>query len=460
MRLETLKKHNILILGLGREGESTLKFLDKYFPKKFVGLADELEFEFLASSLKKLIKKRKGDKLFLGKDYLKAIPKYKIIIKTPGIPFLKIKSYLKKGQIVTSQTDIFLEKFRDKTIGITGTKGKSTTTSLIYHILKKAKKDVLLVGNIGNPCLDYFNKAKKKTIFVFEMSSHQLSGLKVSPKIAVFLNIYKEHLDYYRNFQEYFSAKKNITRWQKEEDYFVFNNEIKALKELSLKTKAETIPFGIKNKKGCYLKDNWIYFERKKIIPIKEIPLKGRHNLFNTMAAVAVGMILEIEPKIIKKAIKEFRPLAHRLELVGKFKGALYYNDSLATIPEATIEAINSISETETLILGGYERGQDFRNLIKVILKKKIKNLILLPETGKRIYQEIKKEKGRHPNCFFANNMKKAVEIALNVTKKGACLMSPASASFGLFRDYKDRGEQFKRYLKILTKNEKNNKKK
>ncbi|MCD5396151.1 MAG: UDP-N-acetylmuramoyl-L-alanine--D-glutamate ligase [Candidatus Pacebacteria bacterium] len=451
MKLNLLKEKKILILGLGREGESSFKFLRKQFPKKTIGVADQLNFNRLPDNIKKLIKKDKNTRFHLGKNYLKALKDYEIIIKTPGVPLKILAPYLSKNQIITTQTDIFLEQYAKQTIGITGTKGKSTTSSLIYQILKKAKKSVELIGNIGRPPLNFFGK--KRDFFVFEMSCHQLQGLKISPKIAVFLNIYRDHLDYYRNFQEYFSARKNITYWQKEGDVFVFNYEMKKLRNLAKKTKALKIPFGVKNKKGCYLKNNWIYYEGKKIIPPEVIPLKGRHNLFNVMASVAVASLLGIKPKIIEKAIKEFKPLEHRLEFVGEFGGVKYYNDSIATIPEATIEAIKALSDVETLILGGFERKQNFKNLLHFILKKKIKNLILLPETGKRIYKELQNIKKKwEPNCFLANNMKEVIEIAKKVTKKGICLLSPASASFGLFKDYRDRGEQFKKYLYEISK--------
>jgi len=442
MKLDFLKQKTILVLGLGREGASSLRFLRRLFHNKKIGVADQLEFKKLNKNLKKLIKLRNVE-VFLGPDYLKAIKKYKVIIKTPGIETKKIKSYLSKNHILTSQTDIFLENYRNQVIGITGTKGKSD-----------GKKPVELIGNIGKPPLDFFKKGKRKCLFVFEISSHQLQGLKISPKIAVFLNIYKEHLDYYKNFQEYFSAKKNITRWQTEKDIFIFNYEIEALRKLASQTKAKVIPFGFHNKKGCYLKNGWVIFENKKILPIKEIPLKGKHNLLNVMAAVTVSSILKIDPKKIRKAVCEFKPLEHRLEFVGKFKGVSYYNDSLATVPEATMEALEALQNIETLMLGGYERKQSFTELIKMIIKKKIPNLILFPQTGKRIYKEIQKTaKGKNkPKCFFVNDMEEAVKIALKVTKKGICLLSPASASFGLFKDYKDRGDQFKKYLQKLAK--------
>jgi UDP-N-acetylmuramoylalanine--D-glutamate ligase len=454
VRLNLLKTKKVLILGLGREGESSFKFLRKQFPKKTIGLADQLSFNELPSNIKKLIKKDKNIKLYLGKNYLKALKNYEIIIKTPGIPQKILEPYLSKNQIITTQTDIFLEQYAKQTIGITGTKGKSTTSTLIYKILQSGGVKAQLIGNIGKPPLSFFQDRQAKNFFVFELSSHQLRNLKISPRIAVFLNIFQEHLDYYKNFNEYFRAKRNITLWQKEGDYFVYNSDFSKLRDLAKKTKAIKIPFGKRiNKNGCYIDGNWIYFRGKKIIKTKEIPLRGEHNVSNVMAAISVGMIFGILPEIIKKTIKEFKPLPHRLEFVGEFKGIKFFNDSLATVPEATINAVNSIKNIKTLILGGFDRGQNFSELAKEILSKDIKNLILFPDTGHRIFEEIKKQKkGASLQCFFVKNMKEAVEIAFQITKKGVCLLSPASASFGLFKDYRDRGNQFKKYVKLLAK--------
>ena len=358
MKLSELKNKKILILGFGKEGRDSFKFLRKLFPEKVFGIADRDKNVKFSGSL---------NKWHLGENYLKALKDYDIIIKSPGIPFKILpKSALLK---ITSQTEIFFENCPGTIIGITGTKGKSTTTSLIYQILKQGGLRAHLVGNIGRPVLSLLPKAKPKDIYVYELSSHQLFNLKKSPHIAVLLNIYREHLDYYKDFKEYARVKSNITRYQTEKDYLIFNPKNKTVLEIAKKSKAKKIPILVNHK---YLKNI-------------QIPLFGKFNLQNIMAAVAVGKIFGISDRDIKRAIENFKPLPHRLEFVGTYKGIKFYDDALATIPEATIAAIDALKDVETIFLGGFDRGQNFEQLAKKIFKARIKNVILFPNTGERI---------------------------------------------------------------------------
>ncbi|MFH1509770.1 MAG: UDP-N-acetylmuramoyl-L-alanine--D-glutamate ligase [Candidatus Nealsonbacteria bacterium] len=408
MKLIQLKDKKILILGFGREGKDTFSFLRKLFPNKKIGVADQNT------------KVKANADLFLGKNYLKSIEKYDIIIKSPGIPFKLIpKSFLNK---IITQTDLFLDNCPGLIIGITGTKGKSTTSSLIYNILKTKNKNVYLIGNIGKPVLSSLLTANRKDVFVYELSSHQLYNLKQSPNISVFLNIFSEHLDYYKDFKEYAKAKNNITLYQKKEDYLIFNKKDKLVSSFAKKSKAN------------------------------KIPITGDYYELNKNAAKEVGKIFKISPKIIQKVINTFKGLEHRMELVGKFKGITFYNDSLATIPEATILAIKSLGpKVETIILGGFDRSINFKFLAKEILKSKIKTVILFPETGKKIFKEISNlDKNKRINHFFVKNMKEAVSLSFKTNKGKICLLSPASPSFGLFKDYKERGDLFKKYVKRL----------
>ena len=406
MKLTELKDKKIIIVGFGREGKNTYKTLKKLFPLKSIALAD------------KNIVKAEEKEIYTGKDYLENINKYDVIIKTPGVPYDQIKEKSGKA-IITSQTELFIENCPGKIIGVTGTKGKSTTTTLIYKILKDNFKNVKLVGNMGKPCLSHLITAKPKDIFVFEMSCHQLDHISKSPNISVFTNIYPEHLDYYKTISRYFKAKKNIAKFQGKNDFFVYNPIFKEIE--NIKTKAHKIPF----EKS---------FSREKI-----------HN-DTISAAVAVSKIFGLTEKEIKKSIDDFKTLDSRIEFVGNFNGVDFYNDSLATIPEATIFALNQFKKVDTLILGGLDRGIKFTKLTDEIKKRKIENIILFPNTDKKIYKEIKKEK---INFFFTEKMKEAVEFAKKNTKKGGvCLLSPAAPSYNLFKDYKDKSNQFKKYLK------------
>jgi UDP-N-acetylmuramoylalanine--D-glutamate ligase len=238
------------------------------------------------------------------------------------------------------------------------------------------------------------------------------------------LNIYPEHGDYYRNFKEYLNAKANICRYQTKNDFLIYNFEDKIVKEVAKRSKA------------------------------KKIPVKGKYYSLDIATAKAVGEIFKIPAKRIEKAIKDFKGLPHRLECIGIFKGIKFYNDSLATVPEATISAIDALGKNlETIILGGYERGQNFKNLAKKILKSKIKTVILFPITGERIFKEIEKQrKKRKLEYFFTEKMEEAVKFAYQNTKRGKiCLLSPASASFNLFKDYKERGNLFKKWVKLYS---------
>ena len=445
MHLNELKNKKILVLGFGKEGKDNYLALRKLFPKKILAIADKLEFKELSKKNQELLKKDKNLKLYLGKNYLEFLKNYQLIIKTPGIKLSSLKPFLRKKTKITSQTEIFFEYCPGKIIGVTGTKGKGTTSSLIYQILKKGGFKAHLIGNIGRPVFKTLLKAKKEDIFVYELSSHQLQFLKKSPYIAVFLNLYPDHLDYYKNFKEYCQAKKSIAVYQTKKDYFIYNSEQKLLREFAKKSKAKRIPFNAKKIKNL-----------EKIIARKEIPLKGDFNLLNILAAVLVGKIFNISSEKIRRAIRSFKPMSHRLEFVGKYKGIEFYNDSFATIPQATIAAMDTLGKkVKTLILGGSSKREiDFPILARKILKSKIENLILFPDTGKEIWKEIlnfKKGDQNLPKSFFVSSMAEAVKTAYKYTKKGSiCLLSPASASFSIFQNYKERGNLFKKYVRSL----------
>jgi len=413
MKLNELKNKKILILGFGREGIDTFLFLRKIFPNKVFGIADKSE---------KIKKPDIQTILYLGKKYLEAIKKHDVVIKSPGIPFKIIpKLFLNK---LTSQTKIFFDNCPGKIIGITGTKGKSTTTALIYDILKEDGLKAHLVGNIGKPVLNLLSSATSKDIYVYELSSHQLYNLDKSPQIAVFLNVFPEHLDYYKDIKEYSRAKANITLHQNKNDYLIYNSEDKIVSSFAKKSKS------------------------------KQIPIKGKYYELDKIAAKRVGEIFKISKTKIEKAIKNFKPLPHRLELVGKLKGITFYNDSLSTIPETAIFALDYLGKNvETILLGGFDRNIDFKNLAKRIVKSNIKNLILFPTTGEKIWKEViilTKNKFRP---FFTDNMENAVKLAYKHTRKEKiCLLSCASSSFSVFKDYEEKGNLFKKYVKKFGK--------
>lgn len=456
---EKFKNKKILILGFGVEGQNTLKLIRKELKDKNLAIADSADLNSMSKKVQSIIKNDKNIKLFLGKKYLSAIEKYSVIIKSPGISkFIpEVSKASKNGILITSQTQIFFDNAeKEKIIGITGTKGKSTTASLIYKIIKNAGKNVTLIGNIGIPPLGAL-KNKKYDYYVFEISSYQLENIEKAPHISVFLNIFKEHLDYHKNFKNYLKAKKNIFLNQSSNDLLVINNDF--LNLLPKNKKSNILTFGFKNiKKGCYIKNQNIVFKNNSaeeiIMKESQVPLMGKANILNIMAAICTTKLLGIENKIIEKSIEEYKQLPHRIEKIGNFKEITFYDDSISTVPEASIAAMEALGDNVgTIIMGGHDRKISFDILSKHFKTSKIKNIILFPPSGKRIWQAISKN-NKKINYYFVNDMKTAVKIAFEKTnKQKICLLSPASPSYGLFKDYKDRGAQFRKEIKIYKNN-------
>ena len=416
----------ILILGFGREGKATLKFFEKHFPGKKIAIADQKD----------------------GENYLEKIKDYDVIIKSPGIPYLpEVEQAKKQGKIITSATQIFFDNFKGKIIGITGTKGKSTTASLIYEVLKQGGLDVHLIGNIGNPALDLLDQLNEDSIVVYELSSFQLEDLQKSPQLAVITNIYPEHLDHHGNFSLYKEAKSNITGFQAKKDYLIYNQDIPELKMIAKESHAQKIPFSKKSKQMVL-----------DLIHEDTVPLLGEFNLLNMIPAIIIGRLFKVADKKIEEAIINFRPLPHRLEFITETQGIRFYNDSLSTIPEATAAALSALGENvETLIAGGYDRGLDYSVLGQVIAKSKIKNMILFPDTGTKIWKAVSlkiKNLKLKIRKFDTDNMQDAIETAFKRTTPGKIvLLSPASSSFNMFRDYADRGDQFRDWVRKLGAN-------
>jgi UDP-N-acetylmuramoylalanine--D-glutamate ligase len=447
----------ILILGFGREGKSTYKHLRKSNPNGLLTIADQNP---------NIIDNCRGEACLaptdpnvtfkLGDNYLQNLDEYDVIIKSPGIS-LKDFPELMNDERITSQTDLFLQEFHNQIIGITGTKGKSTTTSLIYHILKKQSDNVILVGNIGIPPFDLYDKIDENTKIVCELSSHQLQYIQASPHIAVLLNIYQEHLDHYNSYEEYQQSKWNITRYQNDDDFFVFNADHELLNELwnyvGITRKLYTFSNSKPQKQGCYIHDNWIYFNHEKFYDCSEPRyLKGEHNLLNIMAAINVCKICGVDDDIIRSGIADFKGLPHRLDYVGMHHDIIFYNDSISTIPEATIAAVKSLENVQTLILGGFDRGIDYSTLVDFLILHPIKNLIFVGDAGKRISNlwisrivENPHLQSASANFFDAKNYDEVVDFAFKVTDKNhICLLSPAASSYDMFKNFEERGDCYK----------------
>lgn len=378
----------ILIWGYGREGKSTENFLKNNCNPACIDI-----FEGTPDAIK--------DE---GYDY---------IIKSPGIKGLY------PSEKYTSQTEIFLERFRDQVVGVTGTKGKSTTTALLYQILSKAQsRPVLFVGNIGIPCLDYYNDVKEDTIVVFEMSCHQLNNVSVSPHVAVFLNLYEEHLDYYGNIENYTRAKSNIIRFQQKDDIAYVGKNVPAIETLATVNSID-------------------YFEGRRF----DTKILGQHNQWNAQLALTIATdIFGCDKAKAINALNGFEGLPHRLAHIGKSSGIDFYDDSISTIPLATINAVNSIPDIKSCIIGGMDRGINYDELIHFIEERSDINFILCYASGKRIYDSL----SNHDNNVYLDDLDKAVPHIKSTQKGGACVLSPAAASYGYFKDFAERGDYFK----------------
>ncbi len=405
MKISELKNYQrILILGYGVEGRAVSEFLQKVHPSAIVGIADQNT----------------------DPDYLAKQKQYDLAIKSPGISKKKITIPY------TTATNIFFANIQNQIIGVTGTKGKSTTASLIYDILKTAGKRAHLVGNIGKPAILYLLKEiSKEDIFVMELSSYQLDDIQYSPHIAVFLTIFPDHMQYHSSFNDYFTAKSHIVTFSKNTDYFVYNPDDPKIGELTKSIRAQPAPF-----------------IQKIPFNIEKIKLLGMHNVDNIRAAVTVGHVLKIEDSIIEKAIVNFHPLPHRLQIVGTYHEITFIDDGAATTPESTIYSLNTIKNVDTLLIGGQDRGYDFSKLCKVIDELKIPNLVLFPDTGQTILVGLEK-RAYSPNILKTSHMEEAVEFAFKQTRPGkTCLLSSASPSYSLWKSFVEKGQRYQDAIK------------
>ncbi|MBR1883671.1 MAG: UDP-N-acetylmuramoyl-L-alanine--D-glutamate ligase [Clostridia bacterium] len=346
--INKLTDKKIVILGYGREGKSTYRFIRKYLPYASLLIIDaniNVESEENLNLLNDM-----NLEVWKTNDYLDMLQDYDVIFKSPGISF-KGKDISKIKSKITSQLEVLLKYINVYSIGVTGTKGKSTTSTLIYTILKNQGKKVCLCGNIGIPPFDEIDEILNSEYVVIEMSSHQLEYMDVSPNIAILLNIFEEHLDHYNSYDDYALAKVNIALYQKEGDYFIYNKDnSKSVEMIEGKN--------IKSKMISISASNKVTFNFE-----AERKLLGKHNEYNIMFALATSEILKLDSELTSKTILEFEGLPHRMEYVGEIDGVKYYNDSISTIPEAAMRAIETFKETNTILLGGMDRGVHYRRV-------------------------------------------------------------------------------------------------
>lgn len=444
--LEKFNDKKIVILGYGLEGKSTYNLLNRHCKGATLQIMDRN-----SAYVHQCFEGEAAPFIYDDHQYLQTQGDVDLIFKSPGIPLMQLENHLDLS-LVTSQTNEFIAAYREQIVGVTGTKGKSTTVSFLYDLLKAYGVKVDLVGNIGKPAFDRICEASETDLFVYELSSHQLETVQVSPRIGVVLNVFEEHLDHYHSYDHYVAAKLNIGRYQGEDDFLICHGN------------NEEISHGIKGFKGRqvlidkYLSQEGIFVQEAMVTVCYGKPLVldhhverqvlGHHNLVNMATGILCARILGHENQDLElKTIKNFKGLAHRLAYVKTVKGIAFYNDSISTIPLATLAAIKAIPEVATIIVGGMDRGIDYGVLIEFINTHSGYNWIMLPDSGHLIAQQVVKPS----SVYKVASMTEAVAKAVEVTDPGkACLLSPAAASYGFYKNFEARGADFERLVDHL----------
>jgi UDP-N-acetylmuramoyl-L-alanine---L-glutamate ligase len=412
MRLADCSGKLVVILGFGREGKATYDVLRAKVPTARIIITDEQvidvpEFRSLP-------------------EVLGEVDAQTIIIKSPGIPWHRayVREMQNIGAVFTSSTNLFFaeRKGQGMIIGVTGTKGKSTSSSLLAHVLKEAGRRVILAGNIGEPSIAHLDEPEE-TIFVLEMSSYQLSDLVIAPDIAVILNLYEEHMDYHGDVASYHAAKMRIAELQTERDLFVYNESFPQLVDLAERVRSRAIPFAPRADRA-----------------LDAITLLGEHNRENAAGVLAVVDELGIDRAIVERAFSTFKSLPHRLQDVGTINGIRFINDSFCTTPSAALAAIEVFEKNlGAIILGGHDRGYDFDDLAKRVVDLGVRSYIL--QNGNRVAEAIRLAGGTPIMMSDFGDI--IQDVLVNLPPNSVCLLSPASPSFGQFKNFVERGEQF-----------------
>lgn len=424
-----LSNRRILIAGYGREGKSTHALLQKVAPQATVEVACNDEEIFAAL-----------------KHAEESHTPYDLIIKSPGISTMKFEGRCDLDTI-TSQTDLFLQVFGDITVGITGTKGKSTTTTLTHHILNTTmgeKRHIILAGNMGIPLFDIVEQIDEDAIIVAEFSCHQLENIHRAPHIGVILNLYQEHLDHYHDYLGYQMAKMQMMLRQSEGDHCFFCTDCQDLTSLvaslNLRCSSALHPYNLRDA-----------LEAK----MDQLPtsLKGSHNLSNIYVAQQMTALLGVSESQFAEALATFQGLPHRLEYVGTFRGITFYNDSISTIPEACIAAVEALQKVDTLILGGFDRGIDYSPLSAYLSDTskagcRVRNIVFVGAAGKRMRAEWGETLFAKRNILEESDYRNIVAWCYQNTAPGSiCLLSPAAASYDAFKNFEERGRIYKEYI-------------
>lgn len=420
--IKEFEHKNILIWGYGMEGKSTYNFIRSLLPEQTLTIVD-----------KKIENVKDTVNTVLLSEEDTHFNDYDLIVKAPGIV---VPSTIDKSKI-TGQAPLFLKHYRNQTIGVTGTKGKSTTTSIIAKVLS-TKYKTFLVGNIGKACFDVIDELTEDALVAFEISCHQLEYSTYSPHVAIYINLFDEHLDHYGTFENYGRAKDQIFLHQKEDDILIIHEDIQ-------------------NRAGnrdkiCIGKDIYaighVLHDGNKQLEVKECSLKGEHNYQNLAVAYKVAELYGIRDEEFLEAVKEFQPLKHRLEVIGTVDGVVYVNDSISTIGETCIQALDTYPNTSVVLIGGMDRGIHYDKLEEALFARKDVQVIFMYATGKRIHKEMKEKGLDRSDLYDVEDLDEAVALAKKIARPNSvCMLSPASTSYDHFKNFEARGEYFRKLV-------------
>lgn len=448
---EYIRFRKVAVIGLG---VSNLPLLDYLFEKKAqVTVFDDRVLTEIPQDIINKIVQYNFDTSF-GYDCLQKLKGFNIIFRSPScLPTRKeLEEEANRGAIVTTEVEMLMEMCPCKIVGVTGSDGKTTTTSMIAAILKKAGYNTFLGGNIGTPLFTRLPEIKPDDIVVLELSSFQLMNMKVSPDIAVITNITPNHLNIHKDYEEYIEAKKAIFRSQDESGILVLNYDNNITKDCSKEASGKVVFFSGKTRldDGFIVDDNVVKEcedkVRKHILNTDEVILRGEHNYQNIATALAATKTL-VDIDVAVEAIKEFKPVEHRIEFVREIDDVKWYNDSASSSPTRTLSGLNAFKENIILIAGGYDKNLEYEPLAKPILEK-VSTLILIGQTAEKIFDVVKTEsenQNKKISIHMCDSLEQTIDIARKSAKKGdIVLFSPASASFDMFKNFADRGNKFK----------------
>ncbi|MFO1445807.1 UDP-N-acetylmuramoyl-L-alanine--D-glutamate ligase [Bacillus sp. Bva_UNVM-123] len=438
----------ILVLGLAKSGVAAATLLHKL--GAFVTVND---FKPLAENIEAQGLLEQGITVICGDHPIELLDEgFELIVKNPGIPYsnLLVKGALKRGIPVITEVELAYQISEAPFIAITGTNGKTTTTTLLFEILKAGGKLPLIAGNIGMVASEVAQNASEENTIVIELSSFQLMGIQgFNPKIAILTNLYDAHLDYHGTRKEYFQAKANITMNQTNDEFFIVNAEQDDTMEIASRSNAQIIPFSSNNvlEKGAFVKDGWIYFNTEKIMETKNIALPGAHNLENILSAIAAAKLFGVNNEAIFTVLNTFSGVKHRLQFIHEYKGRKFYNDSKATNILATEKALSAFNEPLILLAGGLDRGNEFDELIPYL--KNVKAVITFGQTARKI-ERVARDAGIKI-IEHVDNVEKAVPVAYQLSQPGdVILLSPACASWDQYKTFEVRGDIFTQAVHML----------